>query len=133
METTCGIIKPDAIERNLIGNIISIIEANNFIISRLKLLRFSEEDAKKFYEIHTDKQFFNNLIKYMTSGNIIAMTLDKENAIKDFRTLLGATDPEQADENTIRKLYALDVTHNAVHGSDSSENAKKEISFIFSK
>ena len=133
METTCGIIKPDAIERNLIGNIISIIEANNFIISRLKLLRFSEEDAKKFYEIHTDKQFFNNLIKYMTSGNIIAMTLDKENAINDFRTLLGATDPEQADENTIRKLYALDVTHNAVHGSDSSENAKKEISFIFSK
>lgn len=131
MEKTFALIKPDAVERNIIGNIIATIEKNHFIISNLKLFKFTISDAQKFYEIHKDKPFFDNLIEYMTSGNIIALELQKKNAVAEFRELLGSTDPKEAKENTIRKMYALDKTHNSVHGSDSIVNAEKEISLIF--
>tara|TARA_B100001564_G_C20526877_1_gene617815 strand:+ start:577 stop:978 length:402 start_codon:yes stop_codon:yes gene_type:complete len=131
MQQTLAIIKPDAVERNLIGKIIAMIENDNFKIKRMKLIQMSKNLAETFYYVHKGKPFYDKLIKYMTSGNIVALVLEKENAVVSYRQLIGTTDPSTADENTIRKLYALDKSYNSVHGSDSLENAKIEISIIF--
>ena len=131
MEKTLALIKPDAVERNIIGKILVMIENDNFKIKHMKLTQMSEQLAKKFYAIHEGKSFYGKLIKYMTSGSIIALVLEKENAVASYRQLIGATDPTKAEDNTIRKLYALDKSSNSVHGSDSIENAKLEISIIF--
>ena len=131
METTLALIKPDAVQRNIIGQIITMIENDGFLIKKMKLMKMSDELAKKFYSVHEGKEFFSKLIKYMTSGAIVALVLVKEDAISSYRKLIGSTDPETAEENTIRKLFAIDKSFNSVHGSDSIENAQSEISIIF--
>tara|TARA_B100000282_G_C31445778_1_gene360098 strand:- start:122 stop:523 length:402 start_codon:yes stop_codon:yes gene_type:complete len=131
MNQTLALIKPDAVERNLIGNIITIIETNQFIIKDIKLMKMTVETAEEFYSCHRGKPFFNKLINYMTSGEIVALLLEKDDAVLSYRNLIGSTDPETAEEGTIRKLYAIDKSHNSVHGSDSDDNAQREISIIF--
>ena len=131
IEKTLAIIKPDAVERNLIGNIIKIIEENGLCIKKIKSHFFTESEAKKFYEVHKTKAFYDKLIAYMTSGMIIVMLIEGENAITKYRQLIGSTNPDDAEEGTIRKLYSIDGTRNAVHGSDSKENAITEIQFFF--
>ena len=124
-------IKPDAVQRNLIGPIITLIEANNLIVKKMKMIKLSTNDAKKFYIIHKDRDFYSNLIEYMTSGQVVVLVLEGDNAINIYRDLMGSTNPSEAKEETIRKLYALDTTRNSVHGSDSPENATIEIDFFF--
>jgi len=131
MERTLCIIKPDAIRKKVEGNIIQMILDAGFKIIGLKLLRLTNERAMSFYEIHKDKPFFKGLINFMTSGPVIVIALSKENAVQDFRNLIGATDPLKANYGTIRKLFATDVQENAVHGSDSIENGIREVSFFF--
>ena len=131
METTLALIKPDAVQRNIVGQIITMIENDGFLIKKMKLMKMSDELAKKFYSVHEGKEFFSKLIKYMTSGDIVALVLVKEDAISSYRKLIGSTDTETAEENTIRKLFAIDKSFNSVHGSDSIENAQSEISIIF--
>ena len=131
MDRTLALIKPDAVERNLIGNIITVIENDGFTIKDMKLMKMTVPVAKKFYACHEGKPFFEKLIKYMTSGKIVALVLEKNDAVTSYRDLIGSTDPQTANEGTIRKLYAIDKSYNSVHGSDSDENASKEISIIF--
>ena len=131
IEKTLSIIKPDAVERNLIGNIIKKIEEQNLILIEMKMLQLSEKESSKFYEIHKEKYFFSQLVDYMTSGKIVVMILEGDNAVNKYRDLIGSTDPNKAKEGSIRKLYALNTTQNSVHGSDSLENAKREIEFFF--
>ena len=133
MEETLALIKPDAVKRNIIGNIILLIEKDGFIIKKMKMMKMSEEIAKQFYSVHSEKPFYTKLIEYMTSGNIVALVLEKDNAVIAYRQLIGSTNPEEAKENTIRKLYAIDQSHNSVHGSDSVDNAINEISLIFNE
>ena len=128
---TLAIIKPDAVKRNLIGKIISIIEENDFVVSQIKSYHLNAVEAETFYEIHKGKPFFEALIDYMTSGKIIVLLLHKNNAVSQFRKLIGNTNPELADSGTIRKLYALNKTQNSIHGSDSDINANVEINFFF--
>ena len=128
---TLAIIKPDAVKRNLIGKIISIIEENDFVVSQIKSYHLNAVEAETFYEIHKGKSFFESLIDYMTSGKIIVLLLHKNNAVSQFRKLIGNTNPELADSGTIRKLYAVNQTQNSIHGSDSDINAKMEINFFF--
>ncbi len=130
-EKTLGIIKPDAVSRNLIGAIISLIEKNNIIIRQMKMMTLSQKQAEEFYNIHKDQAFYDNLIAYMTSGPIVIMVLEGLDVIKQYRKLMGKTNPEEADEGTIRKLFALNKTHNSVHGSDSKHNAIIEINLFF--
>lgn len=130
---TLAIIKPDAVNDNYIGEIISLISKAGFKVKALKMVKLSEEAAKAFYEIHKDKPFYTDLVKYMTSGPCVPIALEKENAVEDYRKLIGATDPAQAEEGTVRKLYARSKQYNAVHGSDSDENADNEIAFFFGK
>ena len=131
IEKTLAIIKPDAVERNFIGNIIKMIEENGLRIKKIKSHFLTEIEAKKFYEVHKTKAFYDKLIAYMTSGMIIVMLIEGENAITKYRQLIGSTNPDDAEEGTIRKLYSIDGTRNAVHGSDSKENAITEIQFFF--
>ena len=131
LEQTLSIIKPDAVERNLIENIKKIFVSNNLKIKDIKKIKISKEEAAEFYKVHQSKPFYNDLCSYLSSGPIVAMILEGENAISQNRKLMGATDPKKADENTIRKLYGISIDKNSVHGSDSKENAKKEISFFF--
>lgn len=131
MERTLAIIKPDATERNIIGEIISMIEKREFRITRLSSMILTESKAKEFYDIHSSKPFFNALVEYMTSGMIIAIELEKDNAVKDFRELIGNTNPDDAKDGTIRKKFAINQSNNSIHGSDSIENAIKEINLIF--
>ncbi len=133
MERTLCIIKPDAIRKKVEGNIIQMILDAGFKIIGLKLIRLTNERAMSFYEIHKDKPFFKGLINFMTSGPVIVIALSKENAVEDFRNLIGATDPLKANNGTIRKLFATDVQENAVHGSDSIENGIREVSFFLMK
>ena len=128
---TLAIIKPDAVKRNLIGKIINIIEENDFVVSQVKSYHLNAVEAETFYEIHKGKSFFESLIDYMTSGKIIVLLLHKNNAVSQFRKLIGNTNPELADSGTIRKLYAVNQTQNSIHGSDSDINAKVEINFFF--
>ncbi len=125
-------IKPNAVKKNNSGEILSMIEKAGFQISALKMTRLSQEKAKLFYSIHKEKAFFNKLVDFICSGPVIVAILLKNNAVKDFRNLIGATDPADAAEGTIRKLFAEDKTQNAIHGSDSDENAIIEAGFFFS-
>ena len=129
---TLAIIKPDAVNDNHVGEIISMINQAGFKIKALKMIKLSVDAAKAFYEIHKEKPFYGELVAYMTSGPCVPIALEKENAVEDYRKLIGATDPVKAAEGTVRKLYAKSVQFNAVHGSDSDENAAKEIAFFFS-
>ena len=126
-------IKPDAVLAGNIGNILSMINKAGFKIIAMKLTKLSNENAGKFYAVHSSRPFYGELCEYMSSGPIVAAILEKENAIEDFRKLIGATDPANAAEGTIRKLYANSIAENAVHGSDSDENAQLEGSFFFSQ
>ena len=128
---TFTMIKPDAIESGNIGNIIQMITNAGFEIKAMKLTQLSTEQAQEFYEVHAERPFYGELVKYMTSGPIVAAILEKENAVADFRTLIGSTDPAEAAEGTIRKKYAESKGRNAVHGSDSDENAEIECNFHF--
>ena len=130
-EQTLSIIKPDAVERNLVEEIKGIFTSNNLKIKESKKIQISKEEAAEFYKVHQSKPFYENLCSYLSSGPIVAMILEGENAILENRKLMGATDPKKAEENTIRKLYGISIDKNSVHGSDSSENAKKEINFFF--
>lgn len=129
---TFTMLKPDAIENGYMGKIIDMIIQAGFQIKALKYTRLTVEQAKKFYEVHAERPFYGELVEYMTSGPIVAAILEKENAVADFRKLIGATDPAEAAEGTIRKLYAESKGRNAVHGSDSDENAEIEGKFHFS-
>ena len=131
IQQTLSMIKPDAVQRNLIGSIITLIEANNLIVKKMKMIKLSTDDAEKFYIIHKDRDFYSNLIEYMTSGQVVVLVLEGDNAINIYRDLMGSTNPSEAKEETIRKLYAVDTTRNSVHGSDSPENATIEIEFFF--
>tara|TARA_X000000950_G_scaffold255940_1_gene321021 strand:+ start:103 stop:519 length:417 start_codon:yes stop_codon:yes gene_type:complete len=131
MNRTFSIIKPDATKRNITGAINKIIEENNLIIIAQRRIKLSKDKAEGFYSVHKDKPFFNDLIEYMTSGPVIIQVLEGENAIENYRRIMGATNPENADKGTIREKYALNIQENSVHGSDSVENAKIEISYFF--
>jgi nucleoside-diphosphate kinase len=124
-------IKPDAVENGHIGKILDLITTSGFRIIAMRYTRLTKEEAGKFYEVHKERPFYGELVDYMTSGPIVAAILEKDNAVADFRTLIGATDPAQADAGTIRKLYAESKAKNAVHGSDSDENAEIEGNFFF--
>ena len=130
---TFAMIKPDAVGAGNIGNIIAQISRAGFRISAMRMLRLSKEEAGRFYLVHKERPFYQNLIQFMSSGHIVAMIAEKDNAVKDFRKLIGATNPEEAEEGTIRKSFATNVERNAVHGSDSDENAVLESSFFFSQ
>ena len=132
MEQTLSIIKPDATKRNLTGSINSLIEKNGLRIIAQKRIKMTNDQAEKFYAIHSDKPFFRDLVHYMTSEPGVVQVLEGLNAVKKYREVMGATNPENAEEGTIRKLFALNVQENSVHGSDSDENAKSEIEFFFS-
>ena len=131
VEQTLSIIKPDAVERNLIDDIKAIFIKNNLIIKEIKKIHLSKDEAAEFYKVHQSKPFYNDLCAYLSSGPIIAMILQGENAILSNRKLMGATNPKDAEDNTIRKLYGISIDKNSVHGSDSVENANKEIQFFF--
>jgi nucleoside-diphosphate kinase len=128
---TFTMIKPDAVQDNHIGSIIQMIEADGFRIVALKKTRLTPERAGEFYAVHQERPFYGDLVKYMSSGPIVALILEKDNAVVDFRKLIGATNPDQAEEGTIRKKYAKSMEANAVHGSDSDENARIEGDFFF--
>ncbi len=131
--TTFTMIKPDAFEAGNSGAIIKIIEDAGFTIKAAKLTKLTEERAGQFYEVHKERPFYNDLVSYMSSGPIIALVLEKENAVEDFRKLIGATNPAEAAEGTIRNLFAKSIEANAIHGSDSDENAAIEANFYFSR
>lgn len=131
MERTLLIIKPDATERNLIGHIIGRLEKARFTIIEMKLTRLSKADARRFYAVHEGKPFLDDLTTYMSSGSIVPMVLEKENAIADLRTLIGATNPEKAECGTLRQEIGIDVQRNSVHASDSPPSAAVEIPFFF--
>ena len=131
MEQTLSIIKPDAVERNLSENIKEIFTNNDLKIKEIKKIHISKDEAAEFYKIHQSKPFYNDLCAYLSSGPIIVMILEGENAVLANRKLMGATNPKDAEENTIRKLYGISIDKNSVHGSDSIDNAKKEIDFFF--
>ena len=131
IEQTLSIIKPDAVERNLSEDIKQEFKKNGFIISKEKKIKLEKNEAEKFYQVHQSKPFFNDLCSYLSSGPIIVMVLERENAILENRKLMGATDPTKAEEGTIRKKYGISIDKNSVHGSDSPENAKIEIDFFF--
>ena len=130
---TFAIIKPDAVRSGYSGEIIKMIEAAGFTIKAAKLIKITPEQAAQFYSVHKEKPFYDELIKYISSSAIFPLVLVKKNAVDDFRLLIGATDPMKAELGTIRKLYAKSISENAIHGSDSDQNAKTEISFFFSK
>lgn len=130
---TFTMIKPDAVEKGYIGGILEKINGAGFRIVAMKYTRLSREDAAKFYEVHKERPFYGELIEYMSSGPIVAAILEKENAVETFRKLIGATNPAEAAEGTIRKLYAESIAANAIHGSDSNENAELEGNFFFSR
>ena len=128
---TFMMIKPDAVENGFIGNIIEKVTSAGFKFKALKLTQLSKKNAEQFYKIHKDRPFYDDLVKFISRSPILVAVLEKENAVSDFRTLIGATNPNDAAEGTIRKLYAKSVGENAVHGSDSNENALIEASFHF--
>ncbi|MES2398128.1 MAG: nucleoside-diphosphate kinase [Bacteroidota bacterium] len=130
---TFTMLKPDAVSNGYIGGILKMIDDAGFRIVAMKYTKLAAETAGAFYEVHKERPFYGELVSYMSSGPIVAVILEKENAIADFRTLIGATDPTKADAGTIRKIYAKSIAANAVHGSDSDENAQIEGDFFFSK
>ncbi len=133
MDLTLSIIKPDAVKRNLTGSINELIQKNKIKIVAQKMLKLSIEDAQNFYNVHRDRAFFEDLCNYMISGPILVQVLEAKGVVSKYRELMGATNPENAEDNTIRKLYGVSVEENSVHGSDSKDNALIEIDFFFSK
>tara|TARA_B100000902_G_scaffold376059_1_gene406711 strand:+ start:510 stop:920 length:411 start_codon:yes stop_codon:yes gene_type:complete len=131
LEKTLSIIKPDAVERNLTEEIKNIFIKNGLNIKDIKKIHITKDEASEFYKVHQSKPFYNDLCAYLSSGPIVVMILEGEDAVLANRKLMGATNPKDADENTIRKLYGISIDKNSVHGSDSLENAKKEIEFFF--
>jgi len=131
IEQTLSIIKPDAVERNLVNEIKNFFIENKLMIKDSKKIHISKEEAAEFYKVHQSKPFYNDLCAYLSSGPIFVMILEGEHAVALNRKLMGATDPKNAEENTIRKMYGISIDKNSVHGSDSIENAKKEIDFFF--
>ena len=131
VQQTLSIIKPDAVERNLVEKIKDIFKENKLIIKESKKIHITKDEAAEFYKVHQSKPFYNDLCAYLSSGPIVVMILEGVNAVFENRKLMGATNPKDADENTIRKLYGISIDKNSVHGSDSGENAKKEIEFFF--
>ena len=131
LEQTLSIIKPDAVERNLIEEIKQEFKKNNFTILKEKKIKLEKQEAEKFYKVHQTKPFYNDLCSYLSSGPIVVMVLETENAVLKNRQLMGATDPTKAEEGTLRKKFGLSIDKNSVHGSDSLENAKIEIDFFF--
>ena len=131
IEQTLSIIKPDAVERNLIEKIKDIFKKNKLNIKDSKKIHLTKDEAAEFYKVHQSKPFYNELCAYLSSGPIVVMILEGEDAVKSNRKIMGATNPKDAEENTIRKLYGISIDKNSVHGSDSLENAKKEIDFFF--
>ena len=131
MEQTLAIIKPDAVERNLTERILERIESNGFKDVKMRMAHLSEEEAKGFYDVHKERPFFGDLTKFMSSGPVVIMTLERENAIAEWRELMGATNPKDAAMGTIRREFAIDLEKNSSHGSDSPETAKFEISYFF--
>ncbi|RMF50300.1 MAG: nucleoside-diphosphate kinase [Bacteroidetes bacterium] len=132
-ERTLGLIKPDAMAQGLLGKILDHILRAGFRLVGLKLLKLTREQAEAFYSVHRERPFFPSLVEFMTSGPVVAFVLEKENAIADYRTLMGATDPAKAAPGTLRALFGQNVERNAVHGSDSPENAQREIAFFFAE
>ena len=133
LEQTLSIIKPDAVERNLTEEIKNIFIKNNLDIKDIKKIHITKDEASEFYKVHQSKPFYNDLCAYLSSGPIVVMILEGANAVLANRKLMGATNPKDADENTIRKLYGISIDKNSVHGSDSPENAETEIRFFFSE
>ena len=131
IEQTLSIIKPDAVERNLVEEIKNIFVENNLNIKDVKKLHITKDEAAEFYKVHQSKPFYNDLCAYLSSGPIVVMILEGKNAVMSYRKLMGATNPKDAEENTIRKLYGISIDKNSVHGSDSLDNASKEIRFFF--
>ena len=131
IEQTLSIIKPDAVERNLEGEIKEMFKSNGFQILKEKKIQIEKAEAEKFYKVHETKPFYNDLCEYLSSGPIVVMILQKENAVKGNRELMGATNPKDAEDGTIRKKYGISIDKNSVHGSDSVDNAKIEIDFFF--
>ena len=131
IEQTLSIIKPDAVERNLEDKIKSYFEKNNLKISKVKKVKISKEEASEFYKMHQTKSFYENLCNYLSSGSIVVMILEGENAILKNRQLIGSTDPIKAEEGTLRKMYGISIDKNSIHGSDSIENVKIEIDFFY--
>ena len=131
IEKTLSIIKPDAVERNLVEEIKNIFLKNKLNILDTKKIHITKDEASEFYKVHQSKPFYNDLCAYLSSGPIVVMILEGENAVSANRRIMGATNPKDADENTIRKIYGISIDKNSVHGSDSTINAKKEIEFFF--
>lgn len=133
IERTLAIIKPDAVRKNLIGEIVSRIQKDGFTIRAMKLVRLTKAEAEGFYAVHKDRPFFGELTEFMSSGPCVPIVLEKENAVADYRTLIGATNPAEAGEGTIRRDFADSVGENAVHGSDSVENGRLEANYFFAE
>ncbi len=132
LERTFAMIKPDAVAAKHTGEIISAIESNGFTIVKMRKEQLSKEKAQQFYAVHKAKPFFNELVDFITSGPVVVMMLEKENAVADWRKLMGATDPLKAEEGTLRKRFGTDIGHNAAHGSDAAQTAKEELAIFFS-
>jgi nucleoside-diphosphate kinase len=130
-ERTLAIIKPDAVDKGLIGKIIAHLEEAGFVVTDLQMTRLSEAEARRFYEVHAERPFYGSLVAFMTSGRCVPMVLERKSAVSALRETIGATDPARAAEGTIRRLYAESVERNAIHASDSPENAEREIEFFF--
>ena len=130
-ERTLAIIKPDAVGNNLIGKIIAHLEAAGFVVRELRMTRLGEAEARRFYEVHAERPFYDSLVEFMTSGRCVPMMLERQSAVSALRETIGATDPARAAEGTIRALYAESVERNAIHASDSPDNAAREIEFFF--
>ena len=131
LQRTLAIIKPDAVSKNVAGDIIKTIEENNFRILGLKMLHLKKAQASGFYAVHVGKPFYDSLVKFMTEGPVVVMALEKEDAIADWRRIMGATNPDKAEPGTIRKKHAANIERNAVHGSDAEDTARFELSFFF--
>ncbi len=130
-ERTLAIVKPDAVARNLIGKIIAHLEEAGFVVADMQMTRLSEAEARRFYEVHAERPFYDSLVEFMTSGRCVPMVLERKSAVSALRETIGATDPARAGEGTVRRLYAESVERNAIHASDSPENAEREIAFFF--
>ena len=132
IEQTLSIVKPDAVEAGNAGNIIAVLEKSGFKIKAQKMMHLTTKQAEGFYAEHSERPFFRDLVTFMTSGPVVVMVLEKENAVTDYRRLMGATNPEAAEEKTLRKMFATNIEKNAVHGSDSTQSAPREIAYFFS-
>jgi len=130
-ERTLAIIKPDAVEKNLSGKIIAHLESAGFVVREMRMIRLADDEARRFYEVHAERPFYDSLVAFMTGGRCVPMVLERASAVSALRETIGATDPARAAEGTIRRLYAESIERNAIHASDSLENAAREIEFFF--